>query len=203
MVTPVPGCVIGPLVDDAASCAAGLLGRGSERWRHCRGVAERAGGLAVAVPPQDRELLVAAAWVHDIGYADEDTGFHPIDGARYLQANGWDRRLAALVAHHSGARFVAHVRGLDTQTRVFEFEQSPIADALTYADQTVGPGGASMDLDERTADVLQRHGPDSPTPARTRNAAPTCTGSRNGCSPGCADTSSAVALDDTQLDDDA
>ena len=27
----------------------------------------------------------------------------------------------------------------------------------------VGPGGGSMELDERIADVLQRHGPDSPS----------------------------------------
>ena len=34
--------------------------------------------------------LVAAAWLHDIGYAPElvETGFHPLDGARYLRREG-------------------------------------------------------------------------------------------------------------------
>ena len=31
--------------------------------------------------------MTAAAWLHDIGYAPavDDTGFHPLDGARYLR----------------------------------------------------------------------------------------------------------------------
>jgi hypothetical protein len=33
--------------------------------------------------------FVAAAWLHDIGYApaiaESGTGFHPLDGARYLR----------------------------------------------------------------------------------------------------------------------
>lgn len=32
-----------------------------------------------------------------------DTGFHPIDGAKYLAAAGWPNRIASLVAHHSAA----------------------------------------------------------------------------------------------------
>jgi hypothetical protein len=42
-----------------------------------------------------REVLVAAAWVHDIGYAPEllATGFHPLDGARYLTGLGVPERV--------------------------------------------------------------------------------------------------------------
>ena len=155
---------MGPLVDAAVACATELLGEGSERWRHSRGVAERAADLSVTVSMQERQLLVAAAWVHDIGYADDvkDLGFHPVDGGRYLLSKGWDARVAALVAHHSGARFVAGVRGLEGEIASFPFEESPVSDALTYADQTIGPGGQFMQLDERVADVLRRHGPESP-----------------------------------------
>jgi len=35
-------------------------------------------------------------------------------------------------------------------------------DALTLADQTVGPAGQAMTLAQRMSDMLTRHGPDSP-----------------------------------------
>src|SRR6185312_7143149 len=84
------------------------------RWQHTVGVARRATSVAVAVGVGDRPALVAAAWLHDIGYAESlrRCAFHPLDGAFYLQETGWGAPLAGLVAHHSGARFVAEVRGL-------------------------------------------------------------------------------------------
>lgn len=50
--------------------------------QHTQGVANRAGEVAVTVPPADRCMLVAAAWLHDIGYSPliRHTGFHPLDG---------------------------------------------------------------------------------------------------------------------------
>jgi hypothetical protein len=89
-----------------------------------------------------------------------DTGFHPLDGGRYLRRQSWPDRLAALVAHHSGACYTAEVRGLSLAE--FPHEISPLADALTYADQTIGPDGRSMSVSDRIADMLERHGPDSP-----------------------------------------
>jgi hypothetical protein len=54
-----------------------------------------------ALGPDDREILVAAAWLHDIGYAPglAETGFHPLDGARWLRTAGFGDRLAGLVAY--------------------------------------------------------------------------------------------------------
>jgi putative nucleotidyltransferase with HDIG domain len=133
------------------------------RWQHTIGVAARAAELADAVAFPDRELLVAAAWLHDIGYARSvhDSGFHPLDGARFLDREGWPPRICALVAHHSGARFVAQANGHAEALSQFVFERSPVSDALTYADQTVGPHGQSLPMEERLADMLRRHGPDS------------------------------------------
>jgi hypothetical protein len=37
-----------------------------------------------------------------------------------------------------------------------------VAEALTYADQTTGPDGHQMDVADRLAEMLRRHGPDSP-----------------------------------------
>lgn len=135
-----------------------------ERWLHTQGVATRAAEIAVTVPPADRPVLIAAAWLHDIGYAPalQDTGFHPLDGALFLSAQGWDERLVALVAHHSGARFVPVERGFTVLMTEFAFEDSPTSDALTYADQTVGPSGHRMTVPYRIAEAITRHGPDSP-----------------------------------------
>lgn len=140
-----------------------------ERWQHTQGVAERAEEVSIAVPAADRGMLVAAAWLHDIGYAPaiRRTGFHPLDGALYLRRRKWDPRLVALVAHHSGARFVPVERGFAELMAEFDFEESPLSDALTYADQTVGPGGRRMTVTYRIAEAIARHGPDSPN-ARAR-----------------------------------
>jgi putative nucleotidyltransferase with HDIG domain len=152
-------------VDRARALAAQLLAAELPgRWRHTAAVAHRGGQLARTVPAHDRALLVAAAWLHDVGYATpaRDSGFHPLDGARLLDRHGWPARLSALVAHHSGAWYVARVRGLAEQLGAYPREQSPVADALTYADQTIGPTGLPMPIDQRMADMLARHGPDSP-----------------------------------------
>ncbi|HKT04257.1 MAG TPA: HD domain-containing protein [Rugosimonospora sp.] len=152
------------LAEGARDLAFALLGARQERWEHTAGVARRAESLAVTVGHDDTGLLLAAAWLHDIGYADPllDTGFHPLDGARYLRAEGWPARLCGLVAYHSGARFVAAVLGLSPALSGFPMEESPLSDALTYADQTVGPAGQPMSMGERIADTLARHGADSP-----------------------------------------
>src|SRR5689334_21279321 len=56
------------------------------RWTHVQGVAARARGL-VPVLGADADLMEAAAWLHDIGYAPSlaVTGLHQLDGARYLR----------------------------------------------------------------------------------------------------------------------
>jgi HD domain len=115
------------LVADAAKLAEEVLGAGLERRRqHVRAVAGRAEELRPSVPAGERALLVAAAWLHDIGYspAVARTGFHPLDGARYLRDNGWPKRLVNLVAHHSGARFEAAERGMSTELADFDLEDS-------------------------------------------------------------------------------
>lgn len=141
-----------------------LLATDEGRVVHSRAVADRARALGVGLPRPQRAVLVAAAWLHDVGYAPalHRTGFHPLDGGRWVARTGWPAPVADLVAHHSGARFVAEARGLAAELEVFTFTESPLTDALTVADQTVGPDGRSVGLDDRMADMLRRHGPDSP-----------------------------------------
>jgi putative nucleotidyltransferase with HDIG domain len=153
-------------VERARQVALTVLEDLPERWQHTVGVARRAEELAMVLG-EDPQVLVAAAWLHDIGYSDlaRDTGFHPVDGARYLNRHDWPQRICALVAHHSGACFVAEVRGAQEALAAFDREESPLSDALTYADQTVGPGGRRMSPSQRLADMLHRHGADSPNAA--------------------------------------
>jgi putative nucleotidyltransferase with HDIG domain len=160
VLTPVETLPEGPLSAAARVLAESLLGDLGNRWLHTRGVAARASGLAAPLGI-DADLITAAAWLHDVGYAAETvvTGFHPLDGADHLTRNGWPVRVAGLVAYHSGARFVAAARGLSELLAAYPDERTVLADALTYADQTVGPSGLRVDPSSRYDEMLRRHGP--------------------------------------------
>ena len=138
---------------------AGVLPR---RWRHVQAVAARAERLS-AIPGVAGQVLAAAAWLHDIGYAPDlhDTGFHPIDGGRFLRKLGVDDRLACLVAHHSCAVYEARVRGLeDVLLAEFPQEASVTYDALVFCDLTTGPAGQPVTYTERMREIKNRYGPD-------------------------------------------
>src|ERR671915_2005335 len=84
------------------------------RWAHTQGVARKARTLA-PILGDDVALLEAAAWLHDIGYSPQIavTGFHPLDGARYLRdVTCADDVVCRLVAGHSCAVIEAEQRGL-------------------------------------------------------------------------------------------
>jgi hypothetical protein len=131
------------------------------RWAHVRGVAARARGLA-SVLGADADLLEAAAWLHDIGYAPglAVTGLHALDGARYLRdAAHADAMLCRLVAHHSCAIIEAGERGLADVLNL-EFEPGPYAlsSALTYCDMTTSPDGEPVPVEQRLAEIHDRYG---------------------------------------------
>src|SRR6266849_1825994 len=112
------------------------------RWAHVQGVAAQARSLA-PILGDDADLLEAAAWLHDIGYSPElaDTGFHPLDGARYLRdVQHADPILFRLVANHSCAILEAEERGLaDALSREFLAPDAVLSDALAYCDMTTPP----------------------------------------------------------------
>jgi putative nucleotidyltransferase with HDIG domain len=132
------------------------------RWLHVQAVAAQAARLS-AVPGVARDVLVVAAWLHDIGYAPDlvDTGFHPIDGARFLRKLGADDRLVCLVAHHSCAVYEARMRGLEgVLLAEFSQEESATSDALVFCDITTGPDGQHVTYIERIMEIRERYGPD-------------------------------------------
>lgn len=137
-------------------------------------VAAKARGLAKIVG-DDWAVLEIAAWLHDVGYAPDvvQTGFHSLDGARWLLKNGYDLRLAALVAHHSCASFEAAERGLaDVLMAEFPKEESRTSDALWFADMTTGPDGQDFTAEERLAEIRERYGPDHTVTRFWRKAEP-------------------------------
>lgn len=132
------------------------------RWRHVQGVARRAEAVAGFLDLADGELLVTAAWLHDIGYAPPlaETGFHPLDGAHALRELGTGERLWGLVAHHSAARHEAQALGLADELDEFEDEKGLVRDLLWYLDMTTSPDGLPVTFDERMADIARRYDPE-------------------------------------------
>lgn len=149
-------------VEIAAGVAAEKLADSlPQRWRHVRSVARRARWVADRLSLDDD--LVAAAWLHDVGYAPElvDTGFHPLDGARYLRQAGVDEAVISLVAYHSCAPIEAKVRGLVAELASEFAPGGPVlTDALLYCDMTTGPGGDYVRAADRLVEIRSRYGPD-------------------------------------------
>lgn len=134
------------------------------RWAHSLGVAKRARSLG-PIMGDDAELLEAAAVLHDIGYspAIATTGFHPLDGARFLRdQEKADERVVRLVAHHSCALLEAEERGLRQELEgEFELERPDLVDALLYCDMTTTPDGTPTTSTERLDEIVHRYGPDT------------------------------------------
>jgi hypothetical protein len=132
------------------------------RWAHVQGVAAQARSLA-PILGDDADLLEAAAWLHDIGYSPElaDTGFHPLDGARYLRdVQSADPMLCRLVANHTCAIIEAEERGLaDVLSIEFPSPDSKLNDALAYCDLTTTPTGDVVSVHDRLSEIVERYGP--------------------------------------------
>lgn len=146
--------------DRARECAAAHLARQlPERWSHVRGVAARARQVASALDPLEGAVLIAAAWLLDIGYAPalRRTGAHQVDGASFLREAGQER-LAGLVAHHSESRFELGLLGHAAELATYADEDSAVPQALTYCEVTTGPDGSPVELWERLDEMRARYG---------------------------------------------
>ncbi len=145
-------------IESAARIAENLLWDVEPRWSHVQGVATRAVQISTVVPAEDRSLLIAAAYLHDIGYspAIRRLGIHQLDGAAYLRECGHER-LARLVAHHSEARFEIEVRGYAHLLTQYEPEDRQLQDALTYCDLTTSATGERISVELRLSEVERRY----------------------------------------------
>jgi hypothetical protein len=136
-----------------------LLAGTGNRWLHVQGVVGLARQVVGILPENERPVLLAAAHLHDVGYAEElvRCGAHQLDGAEFLRMAG-QARLLCIVAHHSEARYELEARGLGSELAGYQREESALTDALTYCDLLTGPTGMLTSLRERVADVERRYG---------------------------------------------
>lgn len=146
-------------VSDARAFARSMLADDlPRRWAHVQGVASRA--TLFAGRHRQADLIIAAAYLHDVGYAPSavDTGFHQIDGGRLLRRMGFDEAIINLVAHHSGAADLAHLSGIGEilETEFPKVELLPHRE-LHFCDLTTSLDGQPVTVDDRLADIRQRH----------------------------------------------
>ena len=154
---------VGRQAERAEEIARALLEKPlPRRWAHTQGVAARARTLA-PILGDAADQIEAAAWLHDVGYSPAlvATGFHPLDGARYLRgAQGVGEVLCRLVANHSCAIIEARQRGLaDELASEFPHVDPTLEDALTYCDMTTAPDGLPVCVQSRLSEIVRRYGP--------------------------------------------
>lgn len=151
--------VSGSVADARSLAEAHLAVALPRRWRHVQGVA-RQGERIAHLFGTEGDPLVAACWLHDIGYAPAlaTTGFHPLDGANALCRLGWDDRTCALVARHSCAIREAELRGVEREVSQFPDEGSELRDALWFCDMTTSPDGEPVTVEDRLSEILVRYG---------------------------------------------
>lgn len=127
------------------------------------------------VEPEWRNAAKDAAWLHDVGYSKQLalTGFHPLDGARWLRDHDWPPETCRLVAWHTEPLEEARRYGLDTEL-IAEFGRPAhrAAAAIAWADLTTSPNGERWDADKRLADILCRYPPGSIVHEATRASLP-------------------------------
>ncbi|GID32914.1 HD domain-containing protein [Paractinoplanes brasiliensis] len=145
------------------------------RWFHSQGVGRKAESVAHLLG-DDGSALVAAAWLHDVGYAPDlvVTGMHQLDGARYLRDVAHaDDLICRLVAHHSCAFIEARNRGLSDQLAdEFAPVEGLASHAITYADMTTTPDGEPTEVELRLAEILARYGDGNLVAESIREASP-------------------------------
>ncbi|SHW51053.1 metal dependent phosphohydrolase [Mycobacteroides abscessus subsp. abscessus] len=133
------------------------------RWAHVQAVAAASERMRPHLDVETGNCLVAAAWLHDIGYASDlrVTGFHPLDGARFLRSQGFPEAVVSLVAFHTGAAVEAEVRGIEGLEEFAE-PAAEILDVLTFCDLTTGPDGSPVSAAARLDEVMERYRPEDP-----------------------------------------
>ena len=149
---------------EASVVATGLLRGVDTRLAHSSAVARQARLVVAVLDAPWAAALLNAAWLHDVGYAPSLalTGFHPLDGARWLRSEGWAAEVCSLVAWHTRAGTEAGLRNL-ASAQAAEFPAPPALAqaALAWSDLTSSPSGECCEATDRLAEILSRYPPGS------------------------------------------
>lgn len=118
----------------------------------------RESAIKLGLKGADLDFADCAALLHDIGYWKPIaiTGFHPIDGARFLEQQG-EHNLASLIVGHSCSVEEGELLGFTE----IKFSSDIIAKLITYWDVQVKQGGEVVSYKERFTDIISRYGADS------------------------------------------
>ncbi|SHU64265.1 metal dependent phosphohydrolase [Mycobacteroides abscessus subsp. abscessus] len=129
------------------------------RWEHTCGVARQVEQLAVDLPEKQKSILIAAAWLHDIGYSTllVQNEFHPIDGARYAALTKFPAAVVSLIAYHTGAEVEAEERGLSKLLLQIPRPPAGLLEILSCADLCTSPDGKPVDPARRVQEILARY----------------------------------------------
>jgi hypothetical protein len=145
------------------------------RLAHSATVAAQIERAAALIEAEWRSPARDAAWLHDVGYHPDlaVTGFHQLDGARWLRDQDWPSETCRLVAWHTEAIEEARMYGLDEELMA-EFDAPPQrpAAALAWADLTSSPSGQRWDPERRLVDILDRYPRGSVVHKATRASLP-------------------------------
>lgn len=162
------------VVERARLAALEMLTELPSRQAHVAGVAAVAGDVVARLRLANGELLVAAAWLHDVGYAGPIawTGFHPVDGALWVQDQNFPAEVASLVAYHTGAEVEAEERGLSSALTQFAQPDPILLDVLTFSDLSVGPEGELVETEARVREILSRYPEGHPVHRSVSRSAP-------------------------------
>ena len=134
-----------------------------DRRAHSVAVRRKAEAAAARIAPALRADVTVAAVLHDIGYGHVETGFHPLDGARFLAREGFSPVVCNLVVHHSASTYEAEERGIDLAAYAdfaVGLELSQAHAVLWWADLTTGPQGQDVTVEVRLEEICARYGPD-------------------------------------------
>lgn len=162
------------LPGQARSLAKNALVSLPKRWAHVQGVAEAARKASALIDAEHSDVIVAAAWLHDVGYAEQisTTGFHPLDGARYAESQGFPAEVVSLIAYHTGALVEAAERSLSAQLTKISEPSADLLDVLTFADLTTSPIGEPIDAESRVSEILSRYEKTDPVHQAVTKSAP-------------------------------
>jgi hypothetical protein len=134
-----------------------------DRRAHSLAVGRKVEAEADRTAPALRADLTVAAVLHDIGYGHVETGFHPLDGARFLARQGFSLVVCNLVVHHSASTWEAEERGIDVAVYADFAVAQDLSEAhavLWWADMTTAPQGQDVTVEDRLHEICSRYGPD-------------------------------------------
>ena len=135
-----------------------------DRQAHSLAVGRKVAGVAGLAPAAIRADLVTAATLHDIGYGHPATGFHSLDGARFLAGLGFSTTVCHLVAYHSASVLEADERGIERSAYdqfAVDADLGTAHSLLWWADMTTGPTGQTVTVEDRLYEIRARYRPET------------------------------------------